>query len=243
VGYQNAKDTPTLPIYGKQWDAYLRTGRRLSDDLTNHILLHSFSTNAKIPGNKIVPGPMGTGGGYLFSALDAVREKHGFSHERLIEALAVAAALGALAYTHTHPTSLAGCTGESGVCCAMASGAVTWLAGGDGEAVEHAASMAVQANLGIPCDPIPGGLEFPCITRTFRAATTAPLYADLALAGIDPLIPYHEMLQEIERHYRATSHEELCSLCAGCCNTPTAKTLVEFFGDETASELHYTPPL
>jgi L-serine dehydratase len=123
----------------------------------------------------------------------------------------------------------------------MASGAVTWLAGGDGVAVENAASMAIQANLGIPCDPIPGGLEFPCLTRTFRAATTAPLYADFALAGINPLIPYHEMLLEIERHFRVTSHQELCSLQSGCCNTPTAKTLVEYFGDETQLNLHFEP--
>ena len=50
------------------------------------------------------------------------------------------------------------------------------LAGGDGNAVDRAASMALQANLGLPCDPIPGGREFPCITRTLRAAITMPLY-------------------------------------------------------------------
>jgi L-serine dehydratase len=43
-----------------------------------------------------------------------------------------------------------------------------------------------------------GGLEFPCLTRTVRSAVTAPLYADMALCGIDPLIPYHEMLLAIE---------------------------------------------
>lgn len=76
----------------------------------------------------------------------------------------------------------------------MAAGAITWMAGGNGAQVEHAASMALQASLGIPCDPIPGGLEFPCITRTIRAAVTAPLYADMALSGINPLVPYHEVL-------------------------------------------------
>jgi L-serine dehydratase len=69
--------------------------------------------------------------------------------------------------------------------------------------------MALQANLGIPCDPIPGGKEFPCITRTIRAAVTAPLYADLALAGIDPLIPYHEVLYAIERNRKISTQEIL----------------------------------
>ena len=239
IGYDNAADTPLLPIYGKYWDKYITSKQKISDNLTNHILIHAFSTNAKLPGVKIVPGPMGTGGGYLFSALDAVREDRGYSHERLIESLAVAAALGALAYTHTNASGEVGCVGESGVCCAMAAGAVTWLAGGDGIQVERAASMALQANIGIPCDPIPGGLEFPCVTRTFRAAVTAPLYADLALAGIDPLIPYHEMLQNIETNFRRSNPADLCDSACGCNRTPTAAECMRFLKSETANDLFY----
>lgn len=199
VGYENARDTPLLPIYGRQWNAYEKTKAPLSDTLTRSILTRAFSVNAKLPGFLIVPGPMGTGGGYLFSALESVMEARGYSHEKLVEGLVIAAALGALAYTHCKASGESGCVGESGVCCAMASGAVCHMAGGTGEMVEHAASMALQANLGIPCDPIPGGLEFPCITRTLRAAVTAPMYADLALCGMDPLVPYHEVLEAIEQ--------------------------------------------
>ena len=75
---------------------------------------------------------LGTGGGYLYSALSAVAEKLGASHERVIESLIVAAGLGAIAFTHCDASGNSGCVGESGICCAMGSGAVTWLAGGDG---------------------------------------------------------------------------------------------------------------
>jgi L-serine dehydratase len=241
LGYENVLDTPLLPVYGRLWDHYTRNRQRISDDLTNHILIHAFSTNAKIPGVKLVPGPMGTGGGYLFSAVDAVREKNGYRHEKVVEALVVAAALGALAFTHTHVNGNAGCVAESGVCCAMTAGALVWLAGGDGVQVENAASMALQASIGIPCDPIPGGLEFPCLTRTFRAAVSAPMYADLALCGIDPLIPYHEMLQEIERTFQEMSHLYLCSTQTGCCRTPAAKECFDRLDTEAARTLHYTP--
>ncbi|QAT50413.1 hypothetical protein EQM14_11930 [Caproiciproducens sp. NJN-50] len=239
VGYENAKDTSLLPIYGKYWDRYEREKKPLGDPLTKHILRHAMSTNAKLPGVRIVPGPMGTGGGYLFSALDAVREEYGFSHKKLLEALAVAAALGALAYTHTNASGSVGCVGESGVCCAMASGAVTWIAGGDGLQVEHAASMALQANLGIPCDPISGGLEFPCLTRTLRAAVTAPLYADLALSGIDPLIPYHEVLQAIESNFRHADNRYLCGPECGCNCTPTARKCLENLEQHSEGILHF----
>lgn len=239
LGYENATDTPLLPIYGKYWNDYITSKEKVSDTLTGHILIHAFSTNAKLPGVCIVPGPMGTGGGYLFSALDAVREARGCSREKLLEALAVAAALGALAYTHTNASGEVGCIGESGVCCAMAAGAVTWLVGGDGIQVERAASMALQANIGIPCDPIPGGLEFPCITRTLRAAVTAPLYADLALSGIDPLIPYHELLQAIEANFRKTAPADLCGEACGCNCTPTAVNCMEKLRADTSVTLHY----
>lgn len=237
LGYENVEDTPLLPIYGKQWNKYLHTKRPVSDGLTRHIITHAYSVNAKIPGVVIVPGPMGTGGGYLYSALDAVKEEYGYSHEKEIEALIIAAALGAIAYTHTNPTGDVGCVGESGVCCAMASGAIAYLCGGDGVAVENAASMALQANIGIPCDPIPGGLEFPCITRTIRAAVTAPLYAEMALTGLDPLVSYHECLQAIEHNYRTMPSEFLCSSKCGFNCTPTAARCKEFLKKQMEDKL------
>jgi L-serine dehydratase len=239
VGYDEAQDTPNLPIYGRWWHKYEQSGKVVADDLTNHIIKHALSTNAKIPGWKIVPGPMGTGGGYLFSAVSAVADKINAPHEKVIESLIVAAALGAIAFTQTHPTGQVGCVGESGVCCAMASGAVAHLLGGDSYAVENAASMALQANIGIPCDPILGGKEFPCITRTVRAAVTAPLYAELALSGIDPLIPYHELLLAIEHIYKTQPRDSLCGTKCGCCLTPTAHKCEEGLVHASADNLSY----
>ncbi len=222
LGIENVKDTPILPIYGKQWDRYKKSTDQLSDPLTQRIIENALSTNAKVPGVKIVPGPMGTGGGYLFSALDAVREAKGYSHEKMIEGLIVAAMLGAIAYTRSNPSGERGCVGESGVCNAMATAAVAQMSGATPDQVENAASMALQANLGLVCDVIPGGKEFPCITRTVRAAVTAPLYADLARSGIDPLIPYHEVIDAMEEHYKKTPQDMLCGYTCGINCSPSA---------------------
>ncbi|MCO7124307.1 L-serine ammonia-lyase, iron-sulfur-dependent, subunit alpha [Sporolactobacillus shoreicorticis] len=243
LGYENVPDTPLLPVYGKHWNRYKHKSIQLVDSLTSRIMDYAYSTNAKIPGVVIVPGPMGTGGGYLYSALEAVREARGFSHEKLIEGLIVAAGLGAIAFTHAHASGASGCVGESGICCAMASGAITWMAGGTGEQVQHAASMALQANIGIPCDPIPGGLEFPCLTRTVRAAVTAPMYADMALSGIDPLIPYHEVLYAIEKN-RQQNQNAVCGPLCGVNCTLTAQKCALFLKDEVmGDQLKYTAPV
>jgi L-serine dehydratase len=230
-GVDPVPDTPLLPVYGKFWKRYKNQGKVLEDPLTSRIIDYAFSVNAKIPGVKIVPGPMGTGGGYLFSALEAVREARGFSQRKQLEGLIVAAGLGAIAYTLCRASGASGCVGESGICCAMASGAITWMAGGTGQDVQSAASMALQANIGIPCDPIPGGLEFPCLTRTVRAAVTAPLYADMALAGINPLIPYHEMLTLIERT-RTLYPDAVSGPDCGTNCTATAERCQRFLADE-----------
>lgn len=243
LGARNVAETPVLPVYGRLWEKYAQGARSLSDGLSARIISYALSTNAKIPGVLIVPGPMGTGGGYLFSAIEAVREERGCAHERVVESLVVAAMLGALAYTHTNASGERGCVGESGVCCAMTAGALAWLAGGGAREIENAASMALQANIGITCDPIPGGKEFPCITRTIRASTSAVLYADLALAGIDALIPYHEMLAAIERHYRATPPELLCGSSCGCNATPTARACQSWLQQLTRGNYESKPSL
>ena len=240
MGVENAADTPNLPIYGKDWHRYLGSGSPVSDGLTRHIITHAMATNAKVPGVLIVPGPMGTGGGYLYSALSAVAEKIGASRQKVIESLVVAAGLGAIAFSQCEASGASGCVGESGICCAMGSGAVTWLAGGDGLQVERAASMALQANIGIPCDPIPGGKEFPCITRTVRAAVTMPLYADMALCGMDPIIPYHEMLQAVRRHREISSRACLHDGVNVC---PAAQECQRYFaGELMAGKLKYEAP-
>lgn len=237
IGYENVPDTPMLPVYGKNWKKYEEEKAVLSDKLTRHIIVHALATNAKVPGVKIVPGPMGTGGGYLFSALDAVREERGFSHEKMIEGLIIAAGFGVIAFTRSNPSGERGCVGESGVCSAMAAAAVAWMAGSDDKAAEDAASMALQASFGITCDAIPGGLEFPCITRTVRAAVNAPFYADLALAGIDPLIPYHEVIDAMELHYQRSDKKLLCGSCCGLNCTPTAEKCKHFMADNVMDGL------
>ena len=86
-------------------------------------------------------------------------------------------------------------------------------------------------------DPIPGGKEFPCITRTIRAAVTMPLYADMALCGMDPIIPYHEMLYAIKKHRQISSHACLHDGDNVC---PAAGRCADFLsGELMAGKLKY----
>jgi len=206
------------------------SGGSFSGNVQGHALKLVLGVNAKVRGVPIVPGPMGTGGGYLYSALYAVQQARGFSDEALLRGLFVAAGVGAIAYTRTEPTGeVIGCAGECGVCSAMAAVAITEMAGGSGSQVEHAASFAIQAMTGLPCDPIPGGLEQPCFSRIVSAVTNAIAFADLALAGSDAVLPFHEALDAADRVGRALAPELKCTSLGGCCATPTGRRLAAAF--------------
>lgn len=76
-----------------------------------------------------------------------------------------------------------GCQGEVGVACSMAAGALTEILGGSIEAVENAAEIGMEHNLGLTCDPVGGLVQVPCIERNAMGAIKAINASRLALRG------------------------------------------------------------
>jgi L-serine dehydratase len=231
--YEEPVDLPEDPFRRRDdllWPGYLGRSKPLAGDTIAAAIRYALAVNVKPRGVEIVPGPMGTGGGYLYSALAAVREARGFGRDDLMRGLFVAAGIGAIAYTRTEPTGeVIGCAGECGVCSAMGAAGVTEMAGGSPAAVENAASFAMQAAIGLPCDPIPGGFEQPCISRIIQAVSNAIVFSDLALSGADAVLPFHEALDAADSVGRSLSPELRCTSRGGCCATPTAKRLAAEF--------------
>ena len=223
-------ESPFSRRYDRLWAPRLEAGRAFLGPVTGQALKLALGVNAKVRGVPIVPGPMGTGGGYLYSVLWACQQDRGYPDEAMLRGLFVAAGVGAIAYTRTEPTGeVIGCAGETGVCSAMAAAALVEMAGGTPLQGEHAASFAIQAATGLPCDPIPGGFEQPCLSRIVSAVTNALAFADLALAGADATLPFHEALDAADRVGRALSPDLKCTSRGGCCATPTGRRLAEQF--------------
>ena len=74
-----------------------------------------------------------------------------------------------------------GCQGEVGVACSMAAGGLVAALSGDNAAIEHAAEIAMEHNLGMTCDPIGGLVQIPCIERNGMGAVKAVNAARLAM--------------------------------------------------------------
>jgi L-serine dehydratase len=233
-------DTEFKPDFARRWLRHAETPARVTDGITALTVKYAYGAGAGIPGVENVPGPMGGGGGYVHAALSAVQEVRGLSEDDLLRGLFVAAGVGAIAYTRTEPTGeVLGCTGESGVCGAMAAAAIAEMVGGTPETVEAAASLALQAFMGLPCDPMPGGLGQPCRSRIMAATCTAHVFADLALAGHEAVLPLHEALDVADRIGRALPPELLCTSEGGCCAAPAAqvrRTMYRRWFDESRPE-------
>ncbi len=76
-----------------------------------------------------------------------------------------------------------GCQGEVGVACSMAAGALTEIMGGTVLAVENAAEIGMEHNLGLTCDPVGGLVQVPCIERNAMGAIKAINASRLAMRG------------------------------------------------------------
>ena len=239
AAYGPAGEGPAEPFSRRDdriWAPHLEAGRSFSGTATAHALKLALGVIAKVRGVPIVPAPMGTGGGYLYSALYAVQQERGYADEALLRGLIVAAGVGAIACTRTQPTGeVIGCAGGPGVCSAMAAAALVEMAGGAPLQADRAASFALQATIGLPCDPIPGGFEQPCLSRVVSALTNAIAFADLALAGADAVLPFDEVLDAADRVGRALAPELKCTSKGGCCATPAARRLSEDFRRQQAA--------
>ncbi len=227
AAYDEGVQVPTGPFkpdFATRWALHQRHGKALVDPLTAATIRWAYGAGAGIPGVKTVPGPMGGGGGYVYAALNAVQEARGLTDDDLLRGLFVAAGVGAIAFTRTEPTGeVVGCSGEAGVCGAMAAAGIVEMVGGSPGQAEDAASLTLQAFTGMPCDPIPGGLCQPCRSRVLAATCMAHVFADLALAGHEAVLPLHEALDVVDTLGRSLPRELLCTSEGGACATPEGR--------------------
>ncbi|WEM44164.1 L-serine ammonia-lyase, iron-sulfur-dependent, subunit alpha (plasmid) [Photobacterium sp. DA100] len=226
-------DLDYMHCYGFDTGNYKRivSGEKILDEAQYNAVKHYFSVLSMAPNTPNVGFPHGAGGGVVMSCLRAAQIKYGFSDEKMVEGLLVAAAYGAIAYTRTDPTGeTIGCAGEMGLSGVFASTALTYILGGTPEQVESAASMAMQLAVGWPCDPIAGANGDPCTTRGMAVVTLPFTYAQLALVGHLTPLPFHEILDVATEVAGKFDSSLLCTGRGGCAGCPTACSLKKELG-------------
>ncbi|MCY9650550.1 L-serine ammonia-lyase, iron-sulfur-dependent, subunit alpha, partial [Paenibacillus thiaminolyticus] len=118
----------------------------------------------------------------------------------------------------------------------MAAAAIAELAGGTPRQAANAMAIALKNMLGLVCDPVAGLVEVPCVKRNALGASNAMVAADLALAGVESVIPCDEVIEAMFRIGQSMPMAMKETALGGLAATPTGIRLKkEIFGDNSGS--------
>ncbi len=144
---------------------------------------------------RIVAAPTAGACGVLPAILIPFQQQNNIPDEKMIEALYVSAGFGQIFANRAFISGAAGgCQAEVGVASAMGAATLVFLKGGTAKQSANACGMAIKNLMGLVCDPVAGLVEVPCIKRNVIGAMNALACADMALAGIESVIPVDEVI-------------------------------------------------
>ena len=144
---------------------------------------------------KIVACPTAGSCGIVPAVIIAYSEELDIDIDKQIDALIIAGGIGKLiAQQVALAGAVAGCQAECGVAASMAAGAIVELLDGTPSMVINAAALALKNTLGLACDPVAGLVEVPCVKRNAFYAVHAASASELALAGVESVIPLDEII-------------------------------------------------
>jgi len=182
---------------------------------------------------RIVAAPTAGSSGVLPAILFTLKSEFHLEQTELAKGMVVAGAIGMVIDSRASLAGAAGgCQAECGSAGAMAAGAIVSLLGGTPVQVGHAVAITIKNMLGLVCDPVAGLVEVPCVKRNAGAVAQAIVAAEMALAGIESVIPVDEVIDAME----SVGQSMHCSLKetaqGGLAVTPTGLALTEkIFGN------------
>ena len=194
--------------------------------------LSTMEANASM--NKIVASPTAGSCGVMPAVFLSLQESHGIEDKDIVNGLLTASMVGMIiAKNATLSGAKGGCQAEVGSASAMAAAGVVEIIGGSPVQALTAASIAIKNVMGLICDPIAGLVESPCSKRNAMGTSNALISAEMALAGIESVIPFDEVVDAMYR----VGNMLPCSLketsLGGIAITPTGKKIKkEIFGDD-----------
>ncbi|HHT65412.1 MAG: L-serine ammonia-lyase, iron-sulfur-dependent, subunit alpha [Caldicoprobacterales bacterium] len=178
---------------------------------------------------RIVAAPTAGSCGIIPGSVITLAMEYGKTREEVVNSLFTAACIGRIIAENASLSGAeGGCQAECGSAAAMAAGAGVELCGGTPRQVSNAVAFALKAVMGLVCDPVAGLVESPCIKRNGFGAVQALLAMDMALAGIDSVIPADEVISAMDEVSRAMPVSMKETAEGGVAAAPTGKRIADY---------------
>ena len=207
----------------KKLNEAFTAGKTFLDPLTIKAELYALAVmgeNSRM--GVIVAAPTAGAGGVVPGMLLALEEERGVDPEKTVRALVIAGGIGSIVALSANISGAAGgCQNEVGVATAMGAAAVAYMMGGTTHECIHASALALKNTLGLVCDPVGGLVEVPCVKRNALFAVHGLTAAQLALAGVESVIPMDEVVEAMVRIGRALPRGLKETAEGGLATTPT----------------------
>lgn len=175
---------------------------------------------------RIIAAPTAGSCGVLPAVIVAVMEEKNISEKDTVMALFNASAFGMVIATNANTAGAeGGCQAECGSASAMAAAAIVEMMGGSPDMCANAVAIALKCILGLVCDPVAGLVEVPCIKRNASCATNALTAAEMALSGVESVIPADEVIIAMKKIGDSISPALKETSEGGLAVTPTGKKI------------------
>ncbi|WP_265458842.1 L-serine ammonia-lyase, iron-sulfur-dependent, subunit alpha [Enterococcus sp. HY326] len=208
---------------------YLAEGNFLSGETILTAVRNAIAVNevnAKM--GLICATPTAGSAGVVPGVLMACRERLNLSRSQQIDFLFTAGAFGlVIANNASISGAEGGCQAEVGSASAMAAAALVQANGGTPHQAAQAVAITLKNMMGLICDPVAGLVEVPCVKRNALGSSQAFISADMALAGIESVIPPDEVVEAMYRVGRQMPSIFKETAEGGLATTPTAQRLTK----------------
>lgn len=210
-------------------NGYAKTGKTLCGVTLNQAMARAYSSSEiNSAMGRIAAAPTAGSCGILPAVVITAAEIYHSSEETILLSLFTASAIGAIiANSATLSGAEGGCQAECGAATAMAAAAAVELAGGTPAMSIEAGAIALKCILGLVCDPVAGLVEVPCAKRNAMSAVNALAAADMALAGVQSVIPFDEVVTAMYKIGRSLPCELKETALGGLAATPTGKKIAK----------------
>ncbi len=204
-------------------------GLLLGDRLMNRIIAANMAMmEVKSSMGLIVAAPTAGSCAVLPGTLIPVAEELQVGRDELVKAFLASGLIGVfIAGFSTFAAEECGCQAECGSASGMVAGGLVQMKGGTVEQGLSAASMALQNMIGLVCDPVANRVEVPCLGKNIQASLNGISSANMALAGLDPVVPLDEVIHAMDQAGRSLPRSLRCTGLGGLSITPTSKKIEE----------------